>query len=121
MKKNNELNDLFVELKQEYLESFDEKIESIMKFWFRRDLKNLKNEFHKIRGTGTTYGVHEATAVAEILEDLCDANSPKLGLCIMIFVEMLSHIRYQHEHKSTLDLDSQKCFNALQRFQKESA
>lgn len=119
--KKNELNDLFIELKQEYLESFDEKIESIMTFWFRRDLKNLKNEFHKIRGTGTTYGVHEATAIAEILEDLCDDNSPKLGLSIMIFVEMLRHIRFQHEHKNTLELDSQKCFLALKRFHKESA
>ena len=119
--KKNELNDLFIELKQEYLESFDEKIESIMTFWFRRDLKNLKNEFHKIRGTGTTYGVHEATKIAEILEDLCDNNSPKLGLSIMIFVEMLKHIRFQHEHKNTLDLDSQKTFNALERFHKESA
>ncbi len=119
--KKNELNDLFIELKQEYLDSFDEKIASIMTFWFRRDLKNLKNEFHKIKGTGTTYGVHEATAIAEILEDLCDENSPKLGLSIMIFVEMLRHIRHQHENKSTLDLESQKCFNALQRFQKESA
>jgi chemotaxis protein histidine kinase CheA len=119
--KKNELNDLFIELKQEYLQSFDEKIESIMTFWFRRDMKNLKNEFHKIRGTGTTYGVHEATAIAEILEDLCDDNSPKLGLSIMIFVEMLQHIRFQHEQKSTLELDSQKCFIALKRFHKESA
>ncbi len=121
MKKKNELNDLFIELKQEYLESFDEKIESIKTFWFRRDMKNLKNEFHKIKGTGTTYGVHEATAIAEILEDLCDTKSPKLGLSIMIFIEILRHIRFQHEHKSNLDLNSQKCFIALQSFHKESA
>ncbi len=119
--KKNELNDLFIELKQEYLESFDEKIESIMAFWFRRDMKNLKNEFHKIKGTGKTYGVHEATVIAEILEDLCDADSPKLGLGIMIFLETLRHIRHQHESKSTLDLDSQTGFIALKRLQKECA
>lgn len=119
--KKNELTELFVELKQEYLESFDEKIASIKTFWFRRDMKNLKNEFHKIKGTGTTYGVTEATMVADILEELCDNNSRKLGLSIMIAIEMFRHIRHQHENKSTLDLEQQKCFIALKKFQKESA
>lgn len=125
MKKNqpssppNELNDLFVELKQEYLDSFEEKIQSIMTFWHRRDRKNLQNEFHKIKGTGSTYGVYEATEVAEILEDLCAQNSPRLGLSIMIAIEAFRHICFQHRRNEGLDLEQQKFFRVLKHFQKE--
>jgi chemotaxis protein histidine kinase CheA len=118
--KQNELNELFIELKQEYLDSFDEKIESIMTFWHRRDRKNLQNEFHKIKGTGTTYGVHEATHIAEILEDLCARNSSQLGVSIMMAIEAFRHIRHQHRNGETLDLDKQRFFRVLQHFQKGS-
>lgn len=118
MSKKTEFSELFLELKKEYLQSFDEKISSLMMFWHRRDLKNLQNEFHKIKGTGKTYGVHEATQVAEILEDLCATNSPFLGASIMIALETLRHIRHQHFEGRTLQLEKDELFKKLKHYQK---
>jgi HPt (histidine-containing phosphotransfer) domain-containing protein len=100
------LSDLFKELKGEYLDSFPEKIETIRKLWQSGDRKGLHNEFHKIKGTGSTYGLPEVTTIAEILEEMCLKNSDKLGMSIVIALDLMQKIC--RSHKFELDYDFQK-------------
>ena len=111
--KKQELSDLFSELKKEYLDSFEEKFESLNRYWQTGDRKNLQNEFHKIKGTGTTYGVQEATDVATIMEDLCAQESPQLGINVLLALELLQKIRAAHRQGKNFDLKSEKSYGFL--------
>jgi len=117
--RNNELNDLFAELKTEYLESFAEKIQVIEQMWQAKDRESLTNEYHKIKGTGLTYGVQEMTDIAEIVEDLCHQKSPQLGFAIMMSVELFKRVRASYEQGESFELGRDKIFKALRKIQEE--
>jgi HPt (histidine-containing phosphotransfer) domain-containing protein len=111
-----QLNDLFAELKHEYIDSFDEKILSIQTYLEKGDLRNLENEFHKIKGTGSTYGVHEASEIADLLEELCQKNSPQLGLSVLMAIELFHKICFAHKQNKSLDLSTEKHMHSLNQF-----
>lgn len=111
--KKTELNDLFAELKGEYLETFPEKIDAIRGFWEKQDRENLQNEFHKIKGTGTTYGIPEVTTIAEMLEDMCKNNSEKLGAAILSALELFHKISHAYKHSADYDLAKDPLFRMI--------
>lgn len=114
--KESELNDLFAELKGEYLDSFPEKIETIQKFWESNNRDGLHNEFHKIKGTGTTYGLPEVTSIAEILEEMCENNCEKLGASIVIALDLLHKICQSYKFDVEYDLHKDPLFKRLKSY-----
>lgn len=112
--KRSELNDLFAELKSEYLDTFTEKTEAIHNFWAKQDRNALQNEFHKIKGTGTTYGIPEVTTIAEILEEMCEINSPQLGTAIMVTLELFQKICHAYKFGGDYDLRKDPLFKAVE-------
>lgn len=114
--KDTGLNDLFKELKGEYLESFPEKIETLRKMWESGNREGLHNEFHKIKGTGTTYGLPEVTSIAEILEEMCEKNSDKLGMSIVMALDLLQKICQSHKFEVEYDLQKDPLFKRLKVF-----
>lgn len=111
--KESELNHLFAELKGEYLDSFPEKIETIRQFWESGDRTGLHNEFHKIKGTGTTYGLPEVTDIAEILEEMCEQECEKLGAGIVIALDLLQKICQSYKFDVEFDLHKDPLFKRL--------
>ena len=93
-----EIDDLFVELKKEYLATFQEKQELIKIAWAEHDRDKLENEFHKMKGTGRTYGLPEISVLGGMMELLCKENHPKLGLCVFMTLEILPKIVDHHNH-----------------------
>lgn len=110
------LSDLFKELKGEYLDSFPEKTETIRKMWEAGNRKDLQNEFHKIKGTGTTYGLPEVTTIAEILEEMCIKNSDKLGMSIVLSLDLMQKICRSHKFELEYDLQTDPLFKSLKIF-----
>lgn len=117
--KPHELEDLFAELKAEYLESFDEKITLIETLWQKQNRKDLQGEFHKIKGTGTTYGVREVSDVAEIMEDMCHQAGPKLGLSLMFSLEIFKRICANYIHRVPYEMNKDVLFKALRHMHDE--
>ncbi len=82
------LQNLLAELQKEYLDSLPEKIKSISELIKANQLELVETEFHKLKGTGRTYGVPEISRVGELGERSCwitdakrdDAISQALGL-----------------------------------------
>lgn len=116
---SNELNTLFAELKAEYLETFTEKITTIEKAWQAKNRKQLESEYHKIKGTGATYGINEATQVAEVLEALCHEGSTKLGLCIMVSLHLFRKIEIHYKKEAPYEITKDAAFKFLRRCQDE--
>ena len=61
---------MLIEMKHDYLESFPHKIATIKKFIAEEKWAELHDEYHKLKGTGKTYGFPEVSVVCEILETL---------------------------------------------------
>jgi HPt (histidine-containing phosphotransfer) domain-containing protein len=117
--KQTELNTLFAELRTEYLETFDEKIDQIQRIWQSYDSKSLESEFHKIKGTGSTYGIKEATQLAEVMEDLCHQGTPQLGMCVLLSIDILVKIRKQYQQETPYDLSKDPGYKFLRARQDE--
>lgn len=67
------------ELMKEYIESLPEKIATIGAHLQAKDIENLRNDFHKLKGTGKTYGIPEISDLGEVLEKLY-LRSPDLAM-----------------------------------------
>lgn len=120
--KNDEFNDIFAELKAEYLHSITEKLSTIEGLWQQHDRETLENEYHKIKGTGTTYGVPEATKVAEIMEHLCKSNHTQLGTAILISTDLFRKIKQYYLEGITWNLEHDENFSTLsQMFQAQKS
>lgn len=58
-------------LQSDYLRTLPEKIKIIEEQIKKNDSNNVRESFHKLKGTGTTYGLPEVTALADIVETIC--------------------------------------------------
>lgn len=121
--KNEELNELFSELKAEYLDTFPEKIAAIEKLWQAKNRRAMEDEFHKMKGTGTTYGVEAVTKVAELMEAMCYQGHPNLGMGVLISLELFQKVREHAARNAAYDVDRDNLFKTLRKMhdQLESA
>ena len=69
-------------LQREYLASIPEKIQIIEMQIAKQDAANLRESFHKLKGTGRTYGLPEVSELGALVEQIClehPVNSFKAG------------------------------------------
>lgn len=83
------IEDLIKKLNQEYLATLPHKISSIETLCAQADIPGLRDAFHKLKGTGRTYGLPEISDLAEILEKICverpehAVTASNRGLCLL--------------------------------------
>jgi HPt (histidine-containing phosphotransfer) domain-containing protein len=118
-RKNDNLNHLFAELKTEYMESFPAKLKAIEKLWQEKNRRAIEDEFHKMKGTGTTYGVEDVSNLAEVMEALCYQGHEKLGFGVLLAMEILNKICAKHTKNIPYDLSRDKLFKALRQMHDE--
>lgn len=59
------------ELREEYIKSIPQKITDIESHLTAKMWPELRNDFHKLKGTGKTYGIPEISALCEPVEKIC--------------------------------------------------
>lgn len=69
------LSQVLAELKEDYLRVFPEKIRRLHTLTEQRDWDGLEIEYHKLKGSGKTYGFPEVSVVCEKLEALATQKS----------------------------------------------
>jgi HPt (histidine-containing phosphotransfer) domain-containing protein len=85
-------------LRNVYLQSLPEKWSRLEQLAAASNVAELKNEFHKLKGSGTTYGVPEISEMGAALEQLCLAtlhskhDEPSLLRSVRLAVETLKKI-----------------------------
>jgi len=79
MSNSNSLQDVLAELQRNYIASMPGKITVLDGLWRAGELDKLRTEYHKLKGTGKTYGLPEVTQVGEALERLCDAPAREVS------------------------------------------
>ena len=106
-------NQMMAELREEYLASFDEKFNMMRGFLEGADWYSLELEFHKLKGTGTTYGVPEVTELCEIMETICRNQSKIDEGLLNSAISLLEKIRGKYTSGSEFDLSGDPQFLAI--------
>lgn len=100
-------------LQREYLESMPEKISHI-----RQQIKdgtplNLRDSFHKLKGTGKTYGIPEISELAATVEDICEEKPDQANKAARQAVAILVDITAARKSDSEFKLNKDPRFKAL--------
>ncbi len=103
------LNDLMDELRAEYIQSFPQKIADITTYFQQKDLDNLINSFHKIKGSGKTYGIPEMSELGEhferLLKEQKEAALPLVSKAILLIQRIHAKRLTHQEHILSSDPD----------------
>jgi len=97
-------SELLSELKQDYLVAFPQKIEKIKSLLENENWTDLAEEYHKLKGTGKTYGFPEVSVLCEQLELLARQTPPPQKAMFENATAVLERIRLAYAQGQILDL-----------------
>ena len=106
-------NELMKELREEYLEGFDAKYKTLRLFFNEQDWYSLELEYHKLKGTGATYGIPEVTDLCLHLEGLCRENKSIENETLELSIELLEEIRKKYTIKNNYELKEDPKFKKI--------
>lgn len=90
------MDELLKKLKQEYLEQIPEKIKEIQHLFDNNKITELRNSFHKLKGSGKTYGVAPISIISERMEKICSESPDKVNQEIIdLYKAILEDIKDQ--------------------------
>ncbi|MGE3760105.1 MAG: Hpt domain-containing protein [Pseudobdellovibrionaceae bacterium] len=70
------LDDLLQKMKEEYLEVLPIRIELLKKLTKEKNWEQLEVEFHKLKGTGKTYGFPSVSILCAVFEIVASKQNP---------------------------------------------
>lgn len=92
-------------LQAEYLASIPNKILEVEKFVSANDHDGVRESFHKLKGTGKTYGLPEISDLGAAVEKIC-IERPKLATqAAALAVALMREIHKARVARATFDLN----------------
>lgn len=107
------IDDLLKELQQEYIQSIPEKIKELKDFTQQNDMENLLNTFHKLKGSGKTYGLDEVTLLGQFFEIWMREKKEKVIPFVPKAVEILERIHEARVNSKPYSLDTDSEYQKL--------
>lgn len=104
------LDDVLAELRKTYLEALPARAEMIEKLHANRQYAEVETEFHKLKGTGKTYGIPEVTTIGEVAERLVEVGSASADESVPAALNCLRKVKASRDSGSALDLASDADF-----------
>ena len=90
------LDTILLQLRKEYVATLPEKIQTIRHFFNSGDALGCKEVFHKLKGTGATYGIPEISEIGEALEAYVKSHPNDLKSAVPDALELLNQV---HLHR----------------------
>ena len=97
------IEELLQQLQAQYLASLPAKITQIESQIASRDVDALRESFHKLKGTGRTYGLPEVSDFAEIVEDVCLSHSAQATAAASDALNVLRDIFASRQKQQAFD------------------
>ncbi|CAN5501459.1 hypothetical protein BH10BDE1_BH10BDE1_35060 [soil metagenome] len=104
------LDDVLAELRKTYLEALPARAELIEKLLTEGRYAEVETEFHKLKGTGKTYGLPEVTSIGEVTERLCENGSTSATESVPAALNALKKVTRARADGHPLDLTSDPDF-----------
>lgn len=106
------------ELQTEYISELPDRIEEIRQHGQDQDFNLLQDDFHKLKGTGKTYGIPEISQLCQIMEQLCIHNT-KLALKLLpAATEVLQDIQKSRTDNHPFSLSQDSRYQKIEEVQK---
>lgn len=100
-----EYKKMMAELQADYLKSFPDKIAAFNKYFSEQNWSSLELEFHKLKGTGKTYGIPEVSTLCQKMEDICRDKVDKIPATFHQAIEILEAIEQAYCKSEDFDLE----------------
>ncbi|HVK60608.1 MAG TPA: Hpt domain-containing protein [Bdellovibrionales bacterium] len=107
------LQDVLAGLQKSYLASMPEKVARIEALYAAQSLKELQSEYHKLKGTGKTYGIPEVTLLGAAMEQLCMTKPGELKSMVTVSIRFLNDISAARGNGTPYDIEAQPDFQSL--------
>lgn len=118
------LQALLESLQKDYIASFPQKCENLQTHIDARDIGALRDDFHKLKGTGKTYGLPEVSELAALVERILidETNAaPDEGLkAASQAVDVLRKIHAARSQQRPFELESSEEFARLRKLLRTS-
>lgn len=95
------LDDILKDLQKNYLKGLTQKVALLELLWRQNDLNGIKTEYHKLKGTGRTYGLPEITQLGESMERICEHTPKNLDKALPLSLTLLR--RVQEKRQSNIE------------------
>jgi chemotaxis protein histidine kinase CheA len=116
------------DLKKEYLQNLPLKWAAINAASLIADKSILRDEYHKIKGSGKTYGYPEVSLLGAAMESICDLylkntvnlkKTEDLEVWVKRSLELLTKTIENRQHNSEFLIESDKDYQLMIQFIKE--
>lgn len=107
------LQDLLAELQKTYLATLPEKVLNLETLWKTNQVELLETEYHKLKGTGRTYGLPEVTQVGEAMEHLCGGVASALDQAVPLSLILLTRIHVTRNGGHPLKVETEPEFQTI--------
>ena len=108
-------DDLLKGLQADYLSSLPEKIKTIDAQVQARQAADVRESFHKLKGTGKTYGFPEVSELAEIVENICIRNLETGLAAATLALPVLADIHAQRRQNASFSLNGNERVERLRK------
>ncbi len=108
------LQQLLDELKAEYLAKLPEKVSEIEAALEVQNYGAIEDIFHKLKGSGKTYGVAELTDLGRVIETVCQRHPEERPWVAAKAGLMIAKIRAAHLEGGTYPLSEDADFKLIQ-------
>lgn len=106
---------LMNQLQSEYVLELPDKIQSIAVHLASRELANVREDFHKLKGTGKTYGIPEISELAEVIERICMDKPQHVPQAVPEALTLLTLIHSSRTAAQAFDISRDQRFSKLKR------
>lgn len=107
------LEALMNELRQEYIQSLPAKLQRLQEYSAATDIDSLSNEFHKMKGTGKTYGIPEVSQLAIVAESKLGKHAQTQSVWLKQVINLLEKIHSSRCEGKEFDLASSPEYQRL--------
>lgn len=107
------LDHLMEELRKEYIETFPEKIEKLQTALLEQNVASIELEFHKMKGTGKTYGFEEITLLGQHMEWICQNVPEKLTQLLPLALTLLEEFCVQATDGHPVHFDGHPAYQSI--------
>ncbi len=100
-------------MKLDYIETIPEKCQRITALLQNNQRSDLETEFHKMKGTGKTYGLAEVSLLGEVIEKICMTPSLPLNDSILVALKLLNEIYESRKAEKAFMIEDSNEFQML--------
>ncbi len=113
-------DDMMSQLRKEYVSTLPEKIQTIRHFLNSGDALGVRGVFHKLKGTGATYGVPELSSLGETLEAYVESNPQDLKSAVPDALDILSQVHVSRLKDEAFNIQADTRFLRIRKLIKKS-